>query len=177
MNRPKTPDNRGGRQMIQPDQFFIQLLPHFQNFPQNLLAYFFENRPSVQKIDFLNKCTNLNLFQKDQILYIYSKLDTTFSGKIDRTQIELFFNYSNPQMSKQNNPQPLSTMSYNYNQTIANPSNNYYQNSQNQQSNPHYQDPYQGGQYSNRMQEPGPSLIQTQIINSQTSEIRNPLGS
>ena len=74
--------------MMTPETFFPSLLPHFQNNAYNLINYFFENKLSIPKSEFLNKCTQLNLFPKDQILYIYSKLDTNFSNKIDKTQIE-----------------------------------------------------------------------------------------
>jgi len=77
--------------MMTPDQFFQSLLPPFQNNSVNILSFLFENKPSIAKNDFLTKCANLNLFPREQILYIYSKIDTTFAGRIDRQQIEPFF--------------------------------------------------------------------------------------
>lgn len=157
--------------MLQPEQFFMNLLPQFQNNPHNILSYFFENKASIPKIEFLNKCTNLNMFPKDQILYIYSKLDVTFSGQINKPQIEVLLNiYQNAQIPPPNNYQQNPNYSY-YQGTntmerpLASP--NFYQgepqpmNSQ-LMPNPNYSNYNQSG------------LLQTQMVNTQGFDIRNP---
>lgn len=74
--------------MLPLDQFFFSIIPFFQNNPTSLLNYFFESKPFIPKTEFLNKCSSLNIFPKEQILYTYSKLDITFSGRVERSQIE-----------------------------------------------------------------------------------------
>ena len=209
-----------------PDQFFQSLLPPFQNNSVNILSFLFENKPSIAKNDFLTKCANINLFPREQILYIYSKIDTTFAGRIDRQQIEPFFgphlqrlSYSSqgyPQTPVQQTPNlygppPPNTAGGNFyqgnqwnfqgnippiqvqgNYPPQNPVFNFpppqtQGNFQQQQlpqpnylppNNPivqsgYIQDPYQQQSFVN----PGDSkLYQTQYINFQGQDMRNPSG-
>ena len=158
--------------MLTTEQFFQALLPTFQNNPLSLLSFFFENKQSLQKAEFLTKCASLNLFQKDQILYIYSKIDVTFSSKIEKSQIEGLFGIQSQNLARQsftsNNTQGFVQNSPTFQQ---NPGNfqqnpgNFQQNPGNFQQNPmnYQQNPSNSQLTTSNFQQSQPGFMQPQL--------------
>jgi hypothetical protein len=70
------------------EDFFLGCLPSFENNRLQILTYFLNGRDSITKVEFFSKATELKIFEKEQIISVYSKLDKDNVGKIKKEQLE-----------------------------------------------------------------------------------------
>lgn len=93
-------------QTLSVEDFFLGCLPSFENNRIQILTYFLSNRDTITKVEFFSKATELNLFEKEQIMNVYSKLDKEQAGKIKKEQIESVLGLEST-IKKIENPQDL----------------------------------------------------------------------
>ena len=165
------------------------------------MNFLFENRDSIAKNDFLNRCASLNQFSRDQVLYVYSKLDANFTNSVTRYQVEPLLQPGygqRPPYSAQGYPQGQPSPHYTGPPPPSTAAGNYYQGqgsfpSGNQmggyppqppQQQPFDSNPIQSMNYlatssynqQSFAQLPESKIYQTQYINYQGQDMRNPLG-